>query len=121
MPEVLPEPIINHPVRLAGRAPILWVVTAIVAGYTLGAIWPTVSAGMLAGAALPLALPALGLAMKAPLVGFRHWRWRWIWGISFLMAATLLAWAWRDTRVRTPSPEWATLPPREASLTLRVT
>jgi len=43
------------------------------------------------------------------------------WGGGFLVAGTLLAWAWHETRVWAPAVAWETLPPREATLTLRIT
>ncbi len=120
MPEAAPDPP-PRPATVARRAPVLWVVTAVLAGYIGATLWPKVPPKILAGLALAFALGALGVAVKAPLGAFRQMRWTAIWGAGFLIAGMLLAWAWHETRVRAPASEWKMLPPREAMLTLRVT
>ena len=121
MPEAAPEPPPPRPATVARRAPVLWVVTAVLAGYIGATGWPEVPSKILAGVALVFSLAALGVAIRAPMGGLRQKRWTAAWGVGFLMAGTLLAWAWREARVPAPAADWATLPQREAPLTLRVT
>jgi competence protein ComEC len=97
------------------------VVTAVLAGYIAANTWPNVSPAILATVALIFAFGSLGVAVKAPVGGLRQSRWVLPWGTGFLIAGTLLAWAWHETQVHAPAVDWETLPPREATLTLRVT
>jgi len=120
MPESATEPPPPRPATSARRAPVLWVVSAVLTGYIGASRWPNLSPKFLAGVALFFVLSALIVALKAPLGGFRQRGWTTAWGAGFLVAGILLAWAWHETRVRTPAVDWETLPPREATLTLRV-
>jgi competence protein ComEC len=106
---------------VARRAPVLWVATAVVAGYLGAKVWPEAPVGILVGGALLFSLVALAFAVRAPGPMLRGRKYAGGWGACFLLAGILLAWAWHETRVRTPAAEWASLPPREATLTLRVT
>ncbi len=118
-PDALPEP--DSPSRppAAGRAPLLWIVLPLLAGYICGDLWPAVSPKILL--ALGLAPLALFVAVRAPAQAF-HQRGNFrAWVGCFLLAGLLLAWAWHDARVPIPPALWSRLPPREATLTLRVT
>jgi competence protein ComEC len=75
---------------------------------------------MLAGLAVVFAAGAFALAVRAPEPELRGRKFVGGWGVCFLIAGTLLAWAWHAARVHTPAAEWAALPPREATLTLRI-
>jgi competence protein ComEC len=119
MPEAPPES--PDPTLVARRAPVLWVAAAVLAGYLGAKAWPGAPVSLLAGLALLLAAGALVIAIRAPEPELRGWKFAAGWGACFLIAGTLLAWAWHETRVLTPAAEWASLPPREATLTLRVT
>jgi competence protein ComEC len=119
-PETQPDLKKSAPTIVARRAPVLWVAAAVLAGYLGATAWPDAPVGVWAGFALVLAAGALGLAMVAPRPEWRDRKFAVGWGACFLVAGTLLAWAWHETRVRTPATDWATLPEREATLTLRV-
>ncbi len=122
MPEVAPEPAPPpRPATEARRAPVLWVATAVLAGYILAAILPETPPKILAGLAGFFAAGAMVVALRASLTGFRERKICAAWGAAFLIAGTLLAWAWQEVRVPLPSTDWARLPEREATLTLRVT
>ncbi len=106
---------------MARRAPILWAATAVLLGYIAAEVWPNIAVPMLAGVALVMALGALGAALLAPTPDFQTRILSRTWGACFLVAGILLAWAWHEARVPLPPSAWARLPPREATLTLRVT
>ncbi len=74
---------------------------------------------VLAGVALPLAVIATALALAAPVNGLRRQKAA-AWALAFLTAGILLAWAWHEVRAPAPSTAWASLPPREATLTIRI-
>jgi len=73
------------------------------------------------GLALLFALGALAAAICAPTPEFQIPKFALAWGACFLISGILLAWAWHAARVPAPPSAWARLPPREATLTLRVT
>ncbi len=120
-PEALAEPDLSRPTTVARRAPLLWAAVAVLAGYVLAAGVPDAPPKVLAGGAGLLAAVALVIAGRAPLLGFRQKTTITVWGAAFLIAGTLLAWAWHEVRTPAPPAAWATLPPREATLTLRIT
>jgi len=105
----------------AGRAPLLWVVLPLLAGYLLADIWPGTSAKFLLLLALLPLTGALGLVSIIAAAKFSGRKSRMAWGACFLLTATLLAWAWPIVRLPTPPAIWARLPPREARVTVRVT
>jgi competence protein ComEC len=70
--------------------------------------------------ALVFSAATLALALRAPAAGFHQRPSFGAWGACFLIGATLLAWTWHITRVPPPPAAWATLPPREATLTVRI-
>jgi len=110
----------SAPTMVARRAPVLWVAAAVLAGYLGATAWPGAPTAVLARVALVFAVGALGLAAKAPRPEWNERKFAVGWGACFLVAGMLLAWAWHETRVRVPAAEWAGLPEREATLTLRV-
>ena len=96
---------------LRHRAPLLWLVLPLMAGLGAGRLgWLSLPPVHLAGGAAALAAIALVAAWRAP----RIWAWP-------LAGAMLLIGAATYSRHRAALPEWDTLPPREARLTLRVT
>jgi len=121
MPDAPPEPEPSHPTTVARRAPVLWVAVAVLLGYICAEVWPDAPVKILAGGALLFAVAALMAAIKAPTPDFRTRKFSRAWGAGFLIAGILLAWAWHEARAPAPAAEWANLPPREATLTLRVT
>lgn len=117
-PEVSPEP--SHPTTVARRAPLLWAAVALLAGYILAECWPDAPPKTLAGGALFFALLALVMAVRAPQTGFRQTKIAVVWGGAFLIAGTLLAWAWHEVRAPAPPTAWTSLRPTEATLTLKI-
>ncbi len=70
---------------------------------------------------LPLLLTALGAALIAlPFANSKGLFGRSIWTTAFLVATTLVAWAYSIERAHRPDPEWSLLPPREAILDIEV-
>jgi competence protein ComEC len=120
-PDVLPEP--DSPSRLpaAGRAPLLWVVLPMLAGYVLGDLGLALSPKILLALALPPLAIVLFVAVRAPAKAFHQRGIFRVWAGCYFLAGTLLAWAWHGASVPTPPVIWSHLPPREATLTLRVT
>jgi competence protein ComEC len=90
------------------RAPLAWVVAAIVPGIILAHAGPEAPPGLLVGAALPLLL----LAWRA--------RTEVAWGLGFLTGTLLLAWAWSLVRQPVAPEDWNHLPPREITAEGRV-
>lgn len=119
-PDQLTEPDSPRPTTVARRAPLLWVGVVLLAGYILAAWWPEVPPKALASVACFFATIALAVALRAPLLGFRQKKIAIVWGGAFFIAGTLLAWAWHEVRAPAPPAAWAALPPREATLTIRI-
>jgi len=99
---------------------MLWVAVGILSGYILASVWPNVPVKLLVIFALVFSMASVVIAVRAPLFGLQMGRRLVWWGSCFLLAGTCLAWAWHEVRVQRPSEDWATLPPREATLTLRI-
>lgn len=117
-PEAAPQPEPHYRPGATGRAPLAWFILPLLAGYLLADAFPTASPTPLIVAMLPLAAGAGALAVCAPERGFSGRLSFGVWGASFVLAATLLAWAWHNVLLPPPDPVWAELPPREAKLAL---
>jgi competence protein ComEC len=100
---------------------LVWLVPPLLTGYALSASWPDTPARALTLLALPLAAAAVALGWNMAATDFRRSRAFALWAGCFFLAATLVAWVWHDLRVQLPPAAWATLPPRDLTLTLRIT
>jgi competence protein ComEC len=90
------------------RAPLAWILFALLPGYLLAEFGPTVP---------PLALVCAGLALPAGALAVRHMG---SWLVFFFSGVVFLAWAWADVRQTVAPPEWDYLPPREVVAECRV-
>lgn len=98
------------------RAPLVWLVLVLVAGYALGE-----ALRIDRGEAVVLALIGLIEATCGLLVA-AYWRGphrQWLWTGSFVLAGVLTAMGWQAVRAPV-AYEQAQLPPREATLSLRI-
>lgn len=121
-PDQLTEPEPPRPATVARRAPMLWVVAAMLLGYIADETWPdALSPKILTGLALAFTVGALVVAVRMPPGGFKQRKVATAWGGFFVAGTLLLAWAWHAVRAPAPPAAWATLPASEATLTLRVT
>jgi len=96
------------------RAPLLWVLLPQAAGVALARFCPTGAHGLAVVAALGLAGIAFWF-LRRETAGAR-----WAWAAGILAAVALLAWSWGSLRLVPRLDEWADLPPRELTATLRV-
>ncbi len=94
---------------LGHRAPLLWLALPLTAGLAAGRSTTFASTAWLLGSALGLALAAVWTSKRAP---------KW-WAVTLAAAMFLAGWAdYGMQRARLGS--WDTLPPREATVSLRV-
>lgn len=96
-------PPLRERLEIAPRAPLLWVLLGLIAGYVLASRAPfqPPSPALFVSAAGMLALAWWKRASR----GF--------WGCAFLMAVALVAWIWARERQTQSPPVWESLPPRE--------
>ncbi|MBN2069180.1 MAG: ComEC/Rec2 family competence protein [Opitutales bacterium] len=98
------------PFNYGGRAPLVWILFPLIAGYSLA------TTSIIADQQTLLALIAAITALSALFTA----KFSWIWKPLFLLAATSLSACWYQVRVNTLNPDWETLPPRELELSIRI-
>ena len=96
------------------RTPLLWILLPLIAGYTLGHHLPQIAPAIplsLGVAALGVAFRSLGMRRKKALLL--------IWPIAFALGLLSVSLAYFQNIQQTPEA-WTQLPPREATLSLKV-
>lgn len=103
-----PTPAADHTLPDQHRAPLGWLLLALIPGYwfaRFGPVWPIAP------------LLAVGIVL---LLGSLTTRRMAHWAALFLCGTTLLAWSWARLRQPQAPPEWEYLPPREVIAEARV-